>query len=86
MDLSESLKQQIKELDNFIKKQNNHIKNYQVELNKNIDTVEDKEIKTKMNVMMNEAMNGNLSNVQAIAQQLQNDLEMKNKKESENKI
>ena len=79
MDLAEQLKQQIKEMNQFVKKQTNHIKNYQAELNKNIEAVDDKEMKAKMNTMLNEAKKGNLSNVQAIAKQLQNDLEIKNK-------
>ena len=70
MDLQESLKQQIKEMNQFVAKQTNHVKNYQTELIKNIDNIDDK------------AMKGNLSNVQAIAKQLQNDFELKNKKEN----
>jgi len=79
MNLEESLKQQIKELNSFVKKQTAHVKNYQAELNKSIESIEDKEIKGKLSTMMSEAMKGNVDAVQNIAKNLQNDLEQKNK-------
>jgi predicted glycosyl hydrolase (DUF1957 family) len=79
MKLEEKIQKQIKEMQQFVKKQTNYVKDYQTEISKNINLLQDEKQKAQVSAMMNEAMKGNLQNVQAIAKQLQNDLELKNK-------
>lgn len=79
MELEEKIKKDIEETNKFLSKKLKDISYYKNLLNKNIDTIPDEKTKAKISKMMAEAMNGNIKNVQAIAKQLQNDLEIKNK-------
>ena len=79
MELKERLEQQIKDLQSFMNKQKVYVKDYQSEIAKNIDLIEDKAMKAKLGKMMSEAMNGNIENVQRIAKNIQKDFEIKNK-------
>jgi hypothetical protein len=74
MELQDKIKKQITELNEFISKQNDNTKSYIELLNMNISQIEDENIKCKINKMLNEAISGNIKNVQSIANSLENDL------------
>jgi hypothetical protein len=79
MDFEKKLSNQIKELEDFVKKQNLNISNYMAEIQNNIDLIDNAEIKAKLSVIASEAMKGNISNVQNMAKILYNDVEKLNK-------
>jgi hypothetical protein len=77
MNLEESLKSQIKDLNVFIKKQTKHFANNEKLIIDSIGKIEDVKIKTQLSAMLNLAKTGDINSVQAIFSQITNELKVK---------
>lgn len=77
MDFEEKIKKQITEMQSFLDRQKDLIKDYEKDLAENIGMIQDTETKMKLNSLLNEAKKGNLENVQKIIKSLTKDVKEK---------